>query len=70
MLAISPRACEGFVHMHEIITQYSTFRLDLGTRSKELLNGMAVKNKFDNNPDYIRFIESLFPESLLDTSFY
>ncbi|KAL5349006.1 hypothetical protein ACLOAV_006432 [Pseudogymnoascus australis] len=69
MLAMSLRACEGFVEMQEIIAEHSTFRLSLGIESKELLERMAAKNEFNKNPDYIAFIESLFPARVSDPPF-
>lgn len=67
MLAISARACEGFVQIREVIAEFSTFRLKLGTRDKDLLNGIAVKNGFHDNLAYIGLIESLFPAGHLQT---
>jgi hypothetical protein len=68
MLAVSPRVCERFVQMQEMITEFSTFRLNLKTKSKDLLNEIAVKNDFYSNPAYISLIESLFLAGLSEIS--
>lgn len=69
MLAVSPRACEGFVKIEEMNAEFSTFRLNLGTESKDLLNRIATKNDFHSNPAYISLIEFLFPAGLSKISF-
>jgi hypothetical protein len=69
MLAVSPRACEGFNKMREMSTEFSTFRLNLGTESKDLLNRIATKNDFHSNPAYISLIAFLFPAGLSKFSF-
>lgn len=61
MLAMSPRACERFEEMQEMITEHLSFRLNLTIESKELLEAIAAKNEFNKNTDYMRFTESLFP---------
>jgi hypothetical protein len=66
MLAVSLRACEGFVKMQEMNAEFSTFRLNLRTESKDLLNRIAAKNDFHSNTAYISLIESLFPVGLLE----
>lgn len=69
MLAISPRACEGFLYMQEINAKFSTFRLNLETESKEFLKRIAIMNNFHNRPAYINLMESLFPAGLLQSPF-
>jgi len=54
--------------MQEMIAEFSTFRLNLRTKSKDLLNEIAVKNDFYSNLAYIGLIESLFPAGLLEIS--
>ena len=68
MLAVSPRACEEFVQMQEMNSEFSTFRLRLETKSKDLLNEIAATNDFQDNAQYISLIKSLFPTGLSEIS--
>lgn len=68
MLAMSPRACESFVDLQKLIGEHASLRLNLEIESKELLEGIAVKNEFNTNPDYITCIESLFPVRVSEPS--
>jgi hypothetical protein len=63
ILAISPRACVTFNHDDFFLHHKDRrSRLDLSTETKELLEGIARRRGFAQNPQYRKWIESISPK--------
>jgi hypothetical protein len=67
ILAILPRACASF-NLNKFFQYYKDcrYRLDLIIETKELLERIARRRGFIQNPYYRKLIESIFPEGLYE----
>ena len=73
ILAYSPRACVDLK-----ITELAKLReygqeqvqVDGSTKTKELIEGMAMRRGFSQNLSYLKFVSTIFHQGLLRTLLY
>jgi hypothetical protein len=65
VLAYSSKACVDLKRAELTQLKYGRDVVQANTETKELIEGIASRNGFSQNPNYLKFMKKMFPQSLL-----
>jgi hypothetical protein len=65
VLAYSPRACIDLKPAELAQLKYGRDVVQANTETKELIEGIASRNGFSQNPNYLKFMRKMFSQGLL-----